>query len=299
MRSIQIITDSCSDLSRELLEQYGIAYCKMNTVYQEKETPASLLWEHYAPKELYDIMRRGERIKTTQVPPDEFQRVFCAYLDKGFDIIDIGCSGKQSGSVNTASVVCRKLAEQYPNAKMYCVDSLNASIGEGMLAIRASELVRQGKTVDEVYQTVMALRNCVNQYVTVHSLDALHRAGRVKASAAFFGNLMGVKPILISDADGVQTPIKKVKGRMLSFREMVNLMKESIVDGESQTIYLAHADCSEMELDAMKQLILTNLPCREVVSVYIGPIIGASIGPDAIGIWCYGKEITHRVEEVK
>ncbi len=299
MRKIQVLTDSCSDLSGELLERYGIDYCRMNTVYRETETEASLLWEHYKPRELYDIMRGGERVKTTQVPPEEFHRVFTKYLDDGCDIIYIGCSSKQSGSVNTARVVAKKLLEHYEDARICCVDSLNASMGEGMLAIFSAELALKGLSLDEVEAQTIAARKRINQFVTVHSLDALKRAGRVKASAAFFGNLMGVKPILISDADGEQTPIKKVKGRMPSFREMVALLKETIVDPEAQTVYIAHADCSEAELEAMKGLIREHIPCRDVVCVYIGPIIGASIGPDAIGIWAFGNEVTYRVGGVK
>ena len=299
MRKIQVITDSCSDLSQELLDSYGIDYCRMNTVYKDRETPASLLWEYYTPRELYDIMREGDRILTTQVPPEEFNRVFTVYLEQGYDIIYVGCSTKQSGSVNTAQVIAKKILPNYPEARIVCIDSLNASMGEGMLAIRAAELVREGKAIDEIADIITDLRNRVHQYVTVHSLDALRRAGRVKGSAAFFGNLMGVKPILISDADGVQTPIKKVKGRMNSFAELVNQIKETVVDPENQTVYLAHADCSEEEIDALKGMIQEKIPCRDIVCVYIGPIIGASIGPDAVGLWCYGDEITYRVGEAK
>ncbi|MBQ8416548.1 MAG: DegV family protein [Clostridia bacterium] len=299
MRKIQVITDSCSDLSQELLDSYGIDYCRMNTVYKDRETPASLLWEYYTPRELYDIMRGGDRILTTQVPPEEFNRVFTVYLEQGYDIIYVGCSTKQSGSVNTAQLIAKKILPNYPEARIVCIDSLNASMGEGMLAIRAAELVREGKAINEIADIITDLRNRVHQYVTVHSLDALRRAGRVKGSAAFFGNLMGVKPILISDADGVQTPIKKVKGRMNSFAELVNQIKETVVDPENQTVYLAHADCSEEEIDALKGMIREKIPCRDIVCVYIGPIIGASIGPDAVGLWCYGDEITYRVGEAK
>lgn len=299
MRKIQVLTDSCSDLSGELLERYGIDYCRMNTVYREKETEASLLWEYYTPHEFYDIMRGGERVKTTQVPPEEFSRVFGSYLARGYDIVYVGCSSKQSGSVNTARVISRKLLETYADARIVCIDSLNASIGEGILAILAAELVVQGLSIDEIEERVNASRKHLNQFVTVHSLDALKRAGRVTASAAFFGNLMGVKPILISDADGVQTPIKKVKGRMNSFREAVALLKEAVIDPEEQTVYIAHADCSEIELETMKVLLRESIPCREIVTVYIGPIIGASIGPDAIGIWAFGNEVTYRVGEAK
>ena len=122
----------------------------------------------------------------------------------------------------------------------------------------------------------------------------MRRAGRVKGTAAFFGNLLGVKPIIISDADGVQTPIKKVKGRQNSITEIVNLLKESIVEPEKQTVYVVHADCPE-EAEALKQRILAEIPCRDVFVNYIGPIVGASIGPDAIGVFAFGKPVTYRI----
>ena len=168
-----------------------------------------------------------------------------------------------------------------------------------MLAIRAAQMVQEGMSFEAVAEAVTALRNQVNQYVTVHSLEFLRKAGRVTASSAFFGNLMGVKPILISDANGVQTPIKKVKGRMTSLKELVALLKESIIDSEQQTVYLAHADCPQEELDTVCSMIKEQIPCSEIVTVTIGPIIGASIGPDAIGIWAFGKEVVYAVGEAK
>ena len=294
MRQVKIITDSCADIGSDLRTRYDIDYARMKTVYEGKEQWASLDWEYYAPKELYDIMRAGNRVMTAQVPADEFERVFTNYLEKGFNIVYIACSSKQSGSVNTGAVVARKLLESYPEAEIYCIDSLNACMGEGMLAVRAAEYRDAGMSAKEIYEKILACRNNVNEYVTVHNLDALKRSGRVKGSAAFFGNLFGVKPIIISDKNGVQTPIKKVKGRQASLTEIVNMLKESSIDTENQTIYIAHADCAE-EAEAVKQTILKEIPCKDIYMGYIGPIIGASIGPDAIAIFAFGKEITYAV----
>jgi DegV family protein with EDD domain len=144
---------------------------------------------------------------------------------------------------------------EYPDARITCIDSLNASIGEGMLAIHAAELASAGKNYEDIVTEIMAERNKVNQFATVHSLDTLKRAGRVKASSAFFGNLMGVKPILISDADGEQTPIKKVRGRVKAIDEIVSLLADTIENPEEQTIYIAHADCSDEELNLLRQFI--------------------------------------------
>ena len=299
MKKIKVLTDSCSDLSGELLTKYDIDYARMSTIYQGQEKPASLTWEEYTPQELYNIMRKGERITTAQVTPQEFMRIFKEYLSKDYDIIYIGCSSKQSGSVNTGTVVAKDVLKDFADSKITCIDSLNACIGEGMLAIYAAELAAAGKSYEEVVNETLAARNRVNQYVTVHSLDALKRAGRVKASSAFLGNLMGVKPILISDANGYQTPIKKVRGRATSFEEIVTQLAATIENPADQTVYLAHADCNAEELEMLKKMINEKIKCKDICTVYIGPIIGASIGPDAIGVWGFGKEITYKVGEGK
>ena len=294
MNKVKIITDSCSDLSGELLTKYDIDYAKMTTVCEGVQQEASLLWEYYSPKELYDKIRNGIRVTTTQVPPEEFTRIFDLYIND-YDIVYIGCSTKQSGSVNTAAVIAKQYKEKYPDSSIYCIDSLNASIGEGMLAIKAAEMRDEGKSVKEIFDSVSAMRNNVREFITVHTLEYLRRCGRVKATAAFFGNLMGVKPILISDANGVQTPVKKVKGRKNSFAEIVNLMKENITDSEKQTIYLVHADCDPAEIEALKNETLSKIKCKDVLPLYIGPIIGASVGPDAIGLFAFGTEVTYAV----
>lgn len=116
MNNIKIITDSCADLSTDLLEKYDIDYAKMNTVYKGKESPALLSWDDRTPKEFYDILRSGEHITTTQVPVPEFKRISKEYLHKGYDIIYIGCSSKQSGSINTGHVVSKELKIDYPGA---------------------------------------------------------------------------------------------------------------------------------------------------------------------------------------
>ena len=264
MRKVKIITDSCADLTAEQLSKYNIDYAKMSTVYEGKETPAKLTWTPDEAHELYNIMRDGNRITTAQVSVEEFNRVFEIYLMLDMDIVYIGCSSKQSGSVNTGFVTAKKLMEKYEGSTIICIDSLNASMGEGMLAIEAAKLANDGASATEIEAHILAIRKKVNQYVTVHSLDALKRAGRVKGSAAFFGNLMGVKPIIIADANGDQAAYKKVKGRQKSFEEIVAMLKASIIEPEKQTIYMTHADCAKKEIDGLVALIKQEIPCLDV-----------------------------------
>ena len=285
MRKVKVITDSCADLNTEQLQKYGIDFAKMSTSCDGVESVASLTWTENEVHMHYNKMRDGKRIITAQVSATEFTRIFEEYLKQDMDIVYIGCSSKQSGSVNTGYVAAKRLMAEYEGSTIICIDSLNASMGEGMLAIEAAKLAENGASAYEIEAHIIDIRKKVNQYVTVHSLDALKRAGRVKGSAAFFGNLMGVKPIIIADANGDQAAYKKVKGRQKSFEEIVALLKGSMTEPEKQVVYLTHADCAKEEIDTLVALIKQEIPCIDVEIGYIGPIIGASIGPDAVGIW--------------
>ena len=295
MRKVKIVTDSCADLTMEQLNRYGIDFAKMSTSCDGVESVATLAWTENDVHCHYNKMRDGKRIITAQVSVEEFQRIFELYLKQEMDIVYIGCSSKQSGSVNTGFVTAKKLMEKYEGSTIICIDSLNASMGEGMLAIEAAKLANNGASATEIEAHILSIRKKVNQYVTVHSLDALKRAGRVKGSAAFFGNLMGVKPIIIADANGDQAAYKKVKGRQKSFEEIVALLKASMIEPEKQVVYLTHADCAKEEIDGLVELIRKEIPCLDVEVGYIGPIIGASIGPDAVGIWGFGQEVTYKI----
>lgn len=297
MKKVKIITDSCADIGADILQRYDIDYVKMSTIEDGREAPALLTWSAADAHKLYDTIRGGKRIMTAQVSVEEFTAVFTKYLEEGYDIVYIACSSKQSGSVNTGYVTAKGLLEKYPDGKIICIDSLNASMGEGMLAVEAAKLAAEGKSADEIHSYILSIRKRVNQFVTVHTLDHLKKSGRVSASSAFFGNLMGVKPILISDVDGTQTAVKKVKGRQTSFTEIVKCLKEAIVEPEKQTVYIAHADCSKEELERLVTLVKDEIPCKDVYIGLIGPIIGASIGPDAVAIWGFGQEVTYKAGE--
>lgn len=292
MRKVKIITDSCADLGGKLLDKYNIDYARMSIVEDGVESPALLTWTEEEAHELYEKMRAGKRITTAQVSVDEFMRIFTLYLEEGYDIVYIGCASKQSGSVNTGYVTSKKALENYPDAKIFCIDALNATIGEGLLAIKASEMASEGLPSEEIAERITNMRNNVIEFATVHSLEYLKRAGRVSATSAFFGNLMGVKPILLADANGAQAAFKKVKGRPAAIKECVALMKENITDAENQTIYLWHSDCDKSEIDTVKDMIKAEIPCANIEVGFIGPIIGASVGPSVIGVWAFGKEVT-------
>lgn len=289
MKKFMILTDSCSDLSRETREKYSIDYVQMNITYDDKELPASLDWDIYTPSELYGLMKAGTRIRTTQVPPVAFETAFTKYLEEGRDVVYIACSSALSGSVNTAKVIADELNGKYKN-KVYCVDTLCSCMGEGLMAIDAAVLRDSGKSAQEVAEIIDADKLKYLQFATVGDLTYLKRAGRVKASAAFFGNLFGVKPIIISNRAGENFAFKKVKGRKNSLDEIVNLAKENIENPTEQIIAIMHADCIE-SAQYLKDRVEKELCPKEVYLNYIGPIIGASVGPDTVAIYCKGKAV--------
>jgi len=290
MRKIKIFTDTCSDLGADIRARYDIDYLKMCTVYEGKVTPADLDWSTWTPRELYDIMRAGNRVLTTQVPQEEFRERFTEALEAGMDIIYIACALPMSSSVNTGTMVARRLLETYPDAKIYCIDSTKPCLGEGMLAVHAAMLRDEGKSAEEIAAAIEEKKCYVNQFVTVASLDMLKKSGRVSGSAAFFGNLLGVKPIIVSDKNGQNVPVKKVKGRKSSLDEIVSMMKENVIDPAAQTVYIAHADCAE-DAEYLRERLLAEVGFRDAYVNYIGPIIGACIGPGAVAIFAFGKKI--------
>ena len=290
MGNVKIISDSCCDLTKELRDAKGIDYVKMNVVIRGEEKPADLDWPLFTPKEFYDIMRGGERITTTQVPATEFIEVFTKYLEHGMDIVYIACSGVLSGSVNTGMVVARDLMEKYPERTIICIDAKNSCYGEGIQAMIAADMAAEGKSAKEIADYITDMQLKVNQIAAPDSLEYLKRAGRVKASSAFFGNIFGVKPMLISDANGQNYAIKKVKGRLNSLKEIVAMLKDAIEKAQDQIVYIVHADCLE-EAIKLEEMIKQEIAPKGTHIAVLGPIIGASVGPGTLAAYCVGKKV--------
>ncbi len=294
MQKIKIFTDSCADLGGDIRTKYDIGLVKMRTVDEGKETPADLSDVDYIRAIYKKIRETGKRIFTTQVPMAELEQAFSAAVEAGYAVLYVGCALPMSSSVNTASVVAKQLIEKYPDATIRCVDSTNCSLGEGMLAVYAAELRDSGKTLDEIVEALEVRKHEINQFVTVGSLDMLRKSGRVKGSAAFFGNLLGVKPIIISDYNGQNVPIVKVKGRRASLDKLVELTREAVIDPAEQTVYIAHADCAE-DAEYLRRELIEKVGFKDAYIYFIGPIVGVCIGPDAIGTWCVGKKVEQAI----
>jgi len=297
MNKVKIITDSCADMGRELRDKYGVDYVRMSLNWSGSEKPASCDWDVFTAKELYDAMRDGVRITTNQVSVPEFEAVFGKYAAEGYDIIYIGCAGVLSGSVAVGAAVARTVIEAHPGIEIRCIDAKNSSGGEALLVMEAAKMAADGLAAGEIAERIEKLIPHVNQFVTVDSLTYLKRAGRVKGAAAFFGNLLGIKPIIISDAVGANVAIKKIKGRKPAIDECIASLKTALEDAPNgypvseQTIYIGHSDC-RADADYIAERVKEVIKPKDVIINYIGPIIGASLGPAGVAVFGFGKAVT-------
>lgn len=292
MNKVKIITDSCADMGKDLRDKYDVDYARMSVTWSGEEKYASTDWDLYTVKEFYDAMRNGVRITTNQVAAPEFERVFGMYMEQGADIVYIACSSALSGSYNVAQIVAKNFAVKYPDRKIICVDPKNSCGGETLLVIEAAKLAEQGLSAQEIADRINAMSPQCLQFCTADSLTYLKRAGRVKASAAFFGNLFGIKPIIISNAKGENEAVKKVKGKKNAQDACVDMLKAAIDKGDvpasEQTIIVVHGDCIE-DAEYLAEQVRQKIAPKEVYINTIGPIIGASVGPGAVAVYGFGN----------
>lgn len=300
MKKFVIITDSCSDLDKELRAKYGIDYVPMHFSFDGKDYVASLDWEEISAHDFYDVMRSGKRIMTAQVNANDYLEAFEKAINGGFDVLSISCSSALSASVKASYTVRDSLLEKYPDAKIICIDALTSCSGLGLICIAAAELRESGKNIDEVAEWIEANKLKFNQDATVEKLSYLKQAGRVSAASAFFGGIFNVKPIIISDVGGRNAAVEKVKGRKTSIERLAERFIASYEAEAGKEIVIAHADCPE-DAELLKASVIEKLggECANVRTAYIGPIVGASVGPGTLALYYFGKEVSYDASSVE
>lgn len=293
MKKVVVFTDSTSDLEPKMFQEYDFDYI-MNTFRfetEEKEYDARLDWKVIDPKNFYKCMQDGVSVKTSMIKHDDCEQKFKDALSKGYDVLYVACSSKLSGSVNVGKMIAEELLEKYPGRKIYCMDSLRSNYSEGLIAIKAAQMANEGASLEEIVKVLEDTKLNYQTYATVGSLSYLAKAGRIKAGKAFFGNLMGVKPIVVSDAEGNNFAFEKKKGRRNALEELVNIISTRIIKPEEQVVYVEHANSLEDAVYVAKRIEEVVKPKGVNIS-NIGPIIGASIGPDSITVNFYGDKVT-------
>ena len=290
MAKYQIFTDSSCDLSTELRKQNNIDYFHFGLVVDGVEYPADLDWEAYSPEEFYGWLSAGKKVKTTQVSMEEVMKKVRPYFEQGIDVIYIGCSSALTGSMNLFELAKNELLDEFPDRKMIGVDSLAAACTLGIMVLDAAKEQRKGLNIEELQQWVLDNRFFYNQFATVDTLTYLKDAGRIKGTAAFFGNIMGVKPIFISDRKGNNFTVNKVKGTKASLNELFECVKNAMIPGETKEIFIGQGMAQE-RAELLKKRIEEELSMPAVIQ-WIGPIVGTTCGPGVIATFCRGKEVT-------
>ena len=290
MAKYQIFSDSSCDLSPELRKANGLEYFYFGLVVDGVEYRADLDWKDYSPEEFYGWLSQGKKIKTTQVSMEEVVTRVKPYFEKGIDVIYIGCSSALTGSMNLFELAKQELMEEFPDRKMIGVDSLAASCTLGMMLLDAAKKQKEGLTIEELQQWVLDNRFFYNQFATVDTLTYLKAAGRIKGVAAFFGNIMGVKPIFISDRKGNNLTVNKVKGTKASLNELFEGVKNAMIPGETTEVFIAQGMAQE-RAEALKKRFEEELNLKVTIE-WIGPIVGTTCGPGIIATFCRGKEVT-------
>ncbi len=293
-KPIKIFCDTCSDLTEDVRKERDIVSIDFTIFYRGKEISGDP-WKEVSPKELYDGMRGGERAFTLPATEYEIKTKFKKYMND-FDIIYVAACEKQSRTITKAKRIASLLMKENEDVRIEIIDSLNASVGQMMVTLKACDLRDEGKTVDEIVEETNKCRNNVLQFATVENLIYLSKANKINARSAMLGNMLGIKPILISDADGRQTSLGSVKGRANSINAVIDKFMENVENPEKQDIYIIHGDDEKTTSEMRETLLQKGLVCKEIHLFNVGPVVGITTGPGMVGIFGFGKEVTFRGE---
>ena len=287
MNPYVIVTDSSCDLPQSLIAQYGLEVVQLAVTV---DGGAPTFNNELDIKDFYAQLRAKKRATTSAANPDAFLGVFEKYLAEGTDVLYLGFSSGLSGTCNAGFIAARELAEKYPARKCVVLDTLCASLGQGLLVVLAAKKKAEGATLDEVCAyTKELLPNLVHLF-TVDDLFFLKRGGRVSAVTAVAGSMLGIKPVLHVDGAGHLTKIGVKKGRKGSLNDLCERMKEMAIDPAEQLVYISHGDCEE-DANYLAEKIKAEMGVKEPILVsHIGPVIGAHSGPGTVALFFIGKE---------
>ena len=298
MKKFVIYTDSCSDLTKEERQKYDIQYMKMYLVTDGVTSYADLDWTDEEIVAFYQKIREGVRVKTAQITWNEYEEAFEKEILAGNDVLSISCSAALSASVLASFKARDELLKKYPDAKIICIDSLTSARTLGLLTITAAQLRAEGKSIDEVAAWIEEHKLEANQEAAPEKLTYMKAAGRVSAASAFFGGLLNIKPIIISDVKGRNLAVEKVKGRRTSLVRIAERVAERYEDVPHQNVCITHA-VSPDDAEFLRQEIVARIPALEgkITVTWLGPIIGATCGPGIVAAFFYGKKVTEGADE--
>ena len=287
MKEFVIVTDTTTDLPRDYVEKHHLYM--MSLPYTLEGT--SYTWEKPMPvKDFYDKMRAGSLPTTSQANPEEAALLYESILkDNDVDILHIAFSSGLSGSFNSCRIASADVCEKYPDHRIVVVDSLAATLGQGLLVYKAVQLKEAGKSLDEVAAWVEENKYHLVHNFTVDDLFHLHRGGRLSKTAAIVGTMINLKPVLHVDDEGHLVMLSKVRGRKKSLIGLVDCMEKQLGDWKDKNdiIFISHGDCPE-DAQFVADLIKERFGYENFMIDYIGATIGAHSGPGTVALFYMG-----------
>ncbi|OJU18610.1 MAG: fatty acid-binding protein DegV, partial [Clostridiales bacterium 43-6] len=283
MREYAIITDSNCELTPDYIEKHNLVVIPMPFEIDGKGYLNYPDYRDLTPHDFYDMLRGGKTASTSQLNSAIFIDFFEEELKNGRDVIYIGFSGGLSGTYYQSTLAAEEMREKYPDAKIYTIDTLGASLGQGLLVLNAAVKRSEGISIDAVFHWVEETRYKVCHWFTVDDLNHLKRGGRISPAAALVGTMLGIKPILNINDEGKLIPITKVRGRQKAIEALVEEFAKAAVNPEEQIIYISHADSIE-DAEKVRDLIKAKYPVKDFVMTTVGPVIGSHSGPGTLAV---------------
>jgi DegV family protein with EDD domain len=282
-----ILIDSCSDLPIEYIEKNNIPVIGL-TVNFRGEQIVDDFGKTITYKEFYNAVREGEMATTSQINSYTYKNIFEKYIREEKSIIYLGFSSQLSGSLNSSYIARNELLEEYKEVDITIIDTKSASLGEGLIAYYAHEMLKKGCSKDEIINWVEENIPKVNHWFTVDDLNHLKRGGRISSTGAMIGTMLNIKPILTIDGEGKLIPASKVKGRKKAIMSLVDEFKQKSVNPEEQVVFISHGDSLKDAL-TVKDMITSEFNVKDVIINNIGPVIGAHTGPGTLALFFIGE----------
>ena len=283
--SYQIITDSCCDFTKEMYEKLGLAVVPLMVNFRGQTFPDR---NDESLKDMYAGLRAGEVATTSAANPGQWQELMEPYLQKGEDLLVLAFSSGLSTTFQSASMAADELRNLYPDRTISVVDSLCASLGEGLLAYYACKKRDEGMPLRELTQWLLDNRLHLCHWFTVDDLMYLKRGGRVSAATAIVGTMLSIKPVLHVDDEGHLINVGKARGRKASIQAMAKKVAELGAGFDNSTMFISHGDCQE-DAEYLAGLLKEQYGAKEVYINYVGAVIGSHSGPGTLALFFMGE----------
>lgn len=284
---IQLYTDTSANLTSDIIKEYGIKLVPFTYRVDGKDSDPSPEGD-FDGKAFYDAMRNGAMVKTSMINIVDFMDGCREALDKGDDVLYIGMSGGISGAAHAASIAVMELEDEYPDRKIVAIDTFAASLGEGLLVIKAAKMLAAGVELERIVDIIEEDRNTMCQYFTVDDLEYLKRGGRLSGIATIVGTLLKIKPVLKGDEEGKIVSCGKARGRQAALL-MLAEKYEKLAKDKSSEIGIAHADAPEDAEILLKELRKRGFTGK-CYNVCYEPVTGAHVGPGTVALFFPGTE---------